>query len=82
MSALFLCACAITGPGTFTPASENAELVQGPPVEVIVTPFDPALQCLKGRIGKDRAHILYDLLSRGLRRYGFLHHLQLQSGQR
>lgn len=55
MSALFLCACAITGPGALTPASENAELVQGPPVEVIVTPFDPALQCLKGRIGKDLA---------------------------
>ena len=48
-------ACSLGVPGAMTPASKNAELVQGPPIETIVTPFDPALQCMKGRIGKEFA---------------------------
>lgn len=40
-------------PSVTTPGTENAALVQGPPVEPIVTPFDPALACVKGKISKD-----------------------------
>jgi len=38
-----------------TPAKADAALVQGPPVRTIVTPFDAALECFNGRIGKDLA---------------------------
>ncbi len=31
-------------------STSNARLVQGPPISDIVTPFDKALSCLKGRI--------------------------------
>jgi curli biogenesis system outer membrane secretion channel CsgG len=31
-------------------ASQNAALVEGPPITDIVTPFDEALMCLKGRV--------------------------------
>lgn len=31
-------------------ATQDAELVQGPPIRDIVTPFDNALSCLKGRV--------------------------------
>ena len=55
MAFLILPACSLAVPGALTPASENAELVQGPQIETIVTPFDPALHCLKGRMGKDLA---------------------------
>lgn len=40
-------------PSITTPTSENAELVEGPPAEHIVTPFDAALSCVKGKISKD-----------------------------
>lgn len=40
-------------PSVNTPTDENAKLVQGPPIEPIVTPFDPALACIKGKISKD-----------------------------
>lgn len=40
-------------PSVTTSTDENAELVQGPPAERIVTPFDPALACVKGKISKD-----------------------------
>lgn len=36
-------------PGIDLP-SESAPLVEGPPIEDIVTPFDEALMCLKGRV--------------------------------
>lgn len=39
-------------PGIDLP-SENAGLVQGPPITDIVTPFDQALGCLKGRVHKE-----------------------------
>ena len=48
-----LCAAALGGcafaPGIDFP-QENAALVQGPPIEDIVTPFDQALMCLDGRV--------------------------------
>jgi curli biogenesis system outer membrane secretion channel CsgG len=34
---------------------ENAKLVEGPPMERIVTPFDAALACVKGKISPDFA---------------------------
>ena len=37
-------------PGAFTARDANAELVQGPPIEDVVTPFDEALSCLRGKI--------------------------------
>lgn len=43
-----LSACA--GAPGLAAADENAELVQGPPISDIVTPFDEALSCLDGRI--------------------------------
>jgi len=39
-------------PGVFTAPSENAALVQGPPIEDVVTSFDDALTCLRGKIPK------------------------------
>jgi curli biogenesis system outer membrane secretion channel CsgG len=49
----------VTGCGKVLPPSviddnlENAKLVEGPPLERIVTPFDAALACIKGRISQD-----------------------------
>ena len=37
-------------PGAFTARHANAEMVDGPPIEDVVTPFDEALTCLRGRI--------------------------------
>lgn len=37
-------------PGTFTRPTQNAPLVQGPPIEDVVSSFDDALSCLRGRI--------------------------------
>lgn len=48
---LFLAGCA-GGAGIGMPV-KDAPLVQGPPVRDIVTPFDEALTCLKGRINSD-----------------------------
>lgn len=50
-----LCAVGISGcsmlpPGVFTARDTNVELVQGPPIEDVVTPFDEALSCLRGKI--------------------------------
>ncbi len=55
MMSVALSACTFPSPGSVTPAKKDAALVQGPPVRNIVTPFDPALRCLKGRIGNDLA---------------------------
>lgn len=44
-----LSGCALP-PGTFTARSDNAELVQGPPIEDVVTSFDEALSCLRGKV--------------------------------
>lgn len=39
--------------GTFTGASMNAPLVQGPPIEDVTTSFDSALSCLRGKIRRE-----------------------------
>lgn len=49
VSALALGACSLP-PGMFTASSQNANLVQGPPIEDVVTSFDDALKCLRGKI--------------------------------
>ena len=33
-----------------TPSTKNMELPQGPPIEDVVTPFDEALSCIRGKI--------------------------------
>lgn len=45
-----LSGCSVLPPGVFTSRNQNAELVQGPPIEDVVTPFDEALSCLRGKI--------------------------------
>lgn len=45
----------LTGCGSFegfgfTPSTKNMELHQGPPIEDVVTPFDEALSCIRGKI--------------------------------
>lgn len=49
--------CALSGcvfpAGTFTSASMNAPLVEGPPIEDVTTSFDSALSCLRGKIRSD-----------------------------
>ena len=37
-------------PAMFTPPNENAALVDGPPIQDVVTSFDRALACLNGRV--------------------------------
>lgn len=50
MCSIFLSGCSMIPPGAFTARGDNAELVQGPPIEDVVTPFDEALACLRGNI--------------------------------
>jgi curli biogenesis system outer membrane secretion channel CsgG len=45
-----LSSCSLIAPGTMTSRSVNAELVKGPPIEDVVTPFDAALACLRGKV--------------------------------
>jgi curli biogenesis system outer membrane secretion channel CsgG len=49
-----ICAAILPGcallPGTFSARNENAELLQGPPIEDVVTAFDEALTCLRGKV--------------------------------
>lgn len=49
-----ICVAALPGcalpPSAFTARSDNAELVQGPPIEDVVTSFDEALSCLRGKV--------------------------------
>lgn len=49
MAVTALAACSYP-PGSFEPASRNARLVDGPPIEDVVTSFDTALSCLRGKI--------------------------------
>jgi curli biogenesis system outer membrane secretion channel CsgG len=53
---LALCAMVALGAcnkfGGFARPEENAKLLQGPPIEDIVTPFDEALECLKPRVNR------------------------------
>lgn len=46
---LALGGCAVP-PGTMTDSTKAAELVEGPPIEDITTPFDTALRCLRDTI--------------------------------
>ena len=55
MAVMALPACTSGVPGAMTPTSEDARLVEGPPIEIIVTSLDAALRCMKGKIGKDLA---------------------------
>jgi len=52
-----LCAAVLSGcgfaPGAFTASAKNAASVQGPPIEDVVTSFDDALTCLRGKIPKE-----------------------------
>ncbi len=53
-----LCAFGLAGCTGFlgiAPPSQNAELVQGPAIEDVVTPFDEALMCLSPHIAKNLA---------------------------
>lgn len=45
-----LSGCSLLPPGVFSSKDENLQLVQGPPIEDIETPFDEALACLRGKI--------------------------------
>jgi curli biogenesis system outer membrane secretion channel CsgG len=49
---ILLAGCSDTS-AIFTKSSANAELVQGPPIEDVVTSFDQALSCLRGRIPRN-----------------------------
>ncbi len=49
---LALAACAVPTPGAVTPKGKNAEIVKGPPMQDIVTDFDRALICMKGKFPK------------------------------
>lgn len=52
LAGLLLAGCNMS-PAIFTASSSNAELVQGPPIEDVVTSFDQALSCLRGRIPRN-----------------------------
>lgn len=47
---LSLASCGVLAPGMVDPPSRAANLVDGPPIETITTPFDRALMCLSGKI--------------------------------
>ena len=50
LCATALAGCSIMPPGAMVSRDQNADLVQGPPIEDVVTPFDEALSCLQGKI--------------------------------
>jgi len=49
MAATALTACSYV-PGAFDAPTQNARLVNGPPIEDVVTSFDRGLSCLRGKI--------------------------------
>lgn len=49
MAFMALSACALP-PGSFEGPTRNARMVDGPPIEDVVTSFDRALSCLRGKI--------------------------------
>lgn len=53
VAATGLSGCVKLPPSVLDDNRENAALVEGPPVERIVTPFDAALACVKGRISPE-----------------------------
>ncbi len=53
VAATGLSGCVKLPPSVLDDNRENAALVEGPPMERIVTPFDAALACVKGRISPE-----------------------------
>ncbi len=53
VAATGLSGCVKLPPSVLDDNRENAALVEGPPIERIVTPFDAALACVKGRISPE-----------------------------
>lgn len=49
MAAMALTGCALP-PGTFESPGSNVRMVDGPPIQDVVTSFDHALSCLRGKI--------------------------------
>jgi curli biogenesis system outer membrane secretion channel CsgG len=49
---ILLAGCSLP-PSMFTKSTANANLVQGPPIEDVVTSFDKGLSCLRGRIPRN-----------------------------
>jgi curli biogenesis system outer membrane secretion channel CsgG len=49
-SCIGLTACAAVPPAIIDSPSEASELVEGPPVQDIVTPYDRALKCMRGKV--------------------------------
>ncbi len=45
-----LAGCSAMPPGAFTARDANAPLAEGPPIEDVVTAFDEALSCLRGKV--------------------------------
>lgn len=63
--ALLLAAVALSGCSWFpgmASLSSDAELVQGPPIVDISTPFDQALECLQGKVGPQVAFAVGEVL--------------------
>lgn len=42
-----------------TPSTQNAPLMQGPPITMIVSPYDAALTCLSGKLTADQKRVTY-----------------------
>jgi hypothetical protein len=49
LACLVLSGCGL-GSDTFVSKSENVDLAVGPPIEDVVTPFDEALSCIRGKV--------------------------------
>lgn len=50
IAAVGISGCSFVPPGVTSARGENAELVNGPPIEDVVTSFDEALTCLRGKV--------------------------------
>lgn len=50
IAALSISGCALAPPGVTSTRGDNAKLVDGPPIEDVVTAFDDALSCLRGKV--------------------------------
>ena len=50
IAALSISGCALAPPGVISARGDNAKLVDGPPIEDVVTAFDDALSCLRGKV--------------------------------
>ncbi len=50
ISVVALAGCSALPPGAFTSRDANAPLAEGPPIEDVVTAFDEALSCIRGKV--------------------------------